>query len=58
MLALFDLGSEVNIIYLTFAKKLELSIRLINVGVQKVDGITLDTYEMVVTPFLMTNKAN
>lgn len=33
MLAVLDLESEVNAIYLTFAKNLGLPIRLINIGV-------------------------
>ena len=58
MSAFFDLDSEVNAIYLTFIKELGLPIRLTDVGVQKIDSITLDTYEMVVAVFLVTKKAN
>ena len=50
--------SKVNAIYLTFVKKLGFLIRPTDVGVQKIDGTTLDTHEMVVATFLMTNKAN
>ena len=58
ILALFDLGSKVNAIYLTFARELDLSIRPTDVGAQKIDGTTLDNFEMVVTPFLVTYKPN
>ena len=51
--ALFDSGSEVNTIYLTFAK-----VRSTNVGAQKIDNITLDTYEIVIVVFLIKDKAN
>ena len=44
MPALFDSKSEVNIIYLTFAKKLGLFVRPIDIRVQKIDGTTLDIY--------------
>ena len=58
MLALFDLGSEVNAVHPAFAKELGLLIRPTDVGAQKIDGTTLDTYEMVVAAFLIKNKAN
>ena len=58
ILALFDSGSEVNTVYLTFAKELGLPIRPIDVGAQKIDGTTLDTYRMVVTAFSVIDKAN
>ena len=55
---LLNSGSEINAIYPTFTKELRLFVRLINVKAQKIDGIMLDTYEMVVTAFLVTDKAN
>ena len=55
--ALIDSGSEVNAIHPTFVKELGLLIRAIDVGVQKMNGTTLDTYEMVVAAFLVTDKA-
>ena len=58
MLALFDLSSKVNAIYLTFAKELSFSIRLIDVRAYKIDGITLNTFGIVVTVFSVTDKAN
>ena len=56
--ALIDLENEVNAIYPTFVKELGLSIRAIDVGVQKIDGTTLDTHEIVVAAFSVTDKAN
>ena len=48
---LLDSGSEVNAIHPTFARELELPIRLTDVGVQKINGTMLDTFGMVVTAF-------
>ena len=58
MSMLFNLCSEVNAVYTTFAKELGLSIRLTDIEVQKIDGITIDTYEMVIVAFLVKDKAN
>ena len=58
MSALLDSGSEVNAIYPTLAQKLGLRVRPTNVGAQKIDGIILDTFEMVVTAFSVTDKVN
>lgn len=57
-LALFDLYNKINAIYSTFAKEVRLSITLTDIRVQKIDGIMLDIYRMVVEAFLVTNKAN
>ena len=56
--ALINSGSEVNTIHPYFIKQLSLPIRLIDVGVQKIDDTTLDTHEMVVAVFSVENKAN
>ena len=56
--ALFDLGSKVNAIHLTFVKELGLPIRSTDVKAQKIDGTTLDTFGMVVTAFSVIDKAN
>ena len=56
--ALIDSESEVNTIHLIFAKQLGLPIRPTNVGAQKIDGTTLDTYGMVVAAFSVEDKAN
>lgn len=58
MLALLDLDSEINAIYPTFAQELELSIRSMDVRVQKINSPLLDTFEIVVLAFSMINKAN
>ena len=58
LLTLFDTSSEVKVNHLTFAQELGLFIRLIDVGVQKIDNTTLDTYEMVIITFSITDKAN
>ena len=57
-MALFDLGSDVNAIQPTFAQELDLSIRLTDVGVQKINGTMLYTYGIVIAAFLVTKKAN
>ena len=58
MSTLLDLRSEVNAVHPAFAKELSLPIRPTDVGAQKIDGIRLETYEMVVAAFLMEDKAN
>ena len=58
MLALLDLGNEVNVIHLIFAKRLGLVIQTTNVGAQKIDSTTLETYKMVVAAFSVTDQAN
>ena len=56
--ALINSKSEVNTIYLTFTNVLSLSIRPTDIGIQKIDGIMLDNYKIVVAAFLVTDKAN
>ena len=56
--ALINSGSEVNAIHPTFVKELGLPIRPTDIGEQKIDSTTLDTYRMVVAAFTVTNKAN
>ena len=58
VLALFDLGNKVNAIHPTFARELGLFIRLTDVRIQKIDGTTLDTFEMTFAAFSMMDKAN
>ena len=58
MLVLFDLSSEFNAIYLTFAQELGLSIKPTDVRVQKIGGTTLDTFGIVVIAFLIIDKVN
>ena len=56
--ALIDSRSEVNAIYPSFVKQLDLLIRLTDVGAQKIDGTMLDTHRMVVAAFSVVGKAN
>ena len=56
--ALFDSGSKINAIHPTFARELGLPIRPTDVGAQKIDGTTLDSFGMVVAAFLVTDTAN
>ena len=55
--ALLDLGSEVNAMHPAFAERLGLVVRTTNVGAQKIDGTTLETYGMVVAAFSVTDQA-
>ena len=54
--ALLDSKSEVNAISQAFAYQLGLTFWKTNVGVQKIDGITLETYGMVVFIFFVSDK--
>ena len=56
--ALVDSGSEINAIYLSFAKLLGLPIRPMDVGAQNIIGTTLDTHGIVVAVFSVVDKAN
>ena len=56
VLALIDLGSEVNAISSAYAQKLGLQIRTTNVGAQKIDGSTLETFGMAIASFQVEDK--
>ena len=56
VLALIDSGSEVNAMTFAYASKLGLTVRLTNVGAQKVDGSTLETFGMVLASFQVEDK--
>ena len=56
--SLLDSGSEVNAMHPIFAERLGLVMRAINIGTQKIDGITLETYGMVVAAFSVTDQAD
>ena len=58
VLTLLDSSSEVNAIHPTFTREIELPIKPTDVRAQKINGTTLDTYEMVVVAFSVKNKAN
>lgn len=49
--ALIDLRSEVNAMILVYALELSFKVYHIKVGTQKIDGSTLDTFEMVLANF-------
>lgn len=57
-MVLFNSNNKVNSIHPTFAKELDLPIKPIDVRVLKIDSIILDTYEILVAIFLVTDKAN
>ena len=54
--ALFDSGSKVNAMHPAFAKRLSLVVQTTNVGVQKINGTTLEIYGMVVAAFSVTDQ--
>ncbi len=54
--ALLDSKSEVNTMSQTFAQQLGLKICKTNVGVQKIDGTTLEIYKIVVSTFSVLDK--
>ena len=54
--ALIDSGSEVNAMAPAYAKKLSLWVRKTDVGAQKIDGSTLETYGMVIAGFQVQDK--
>ena len=44
--------------YLAFIERLGLMMQTTNIGAQKIDGTTLETYGMVVAAFSVTDQAN
>ncbi len=56
MRALIDSGSEVNAMHPTYATKLGLRVRKIDVEAKKIDRCRLDTFRMVIADFLVKNK--
>ena len=56
--ALLNSGSKVNAINPDFARKLGFKIWKINVGVQKIDGLALETFGIVIVDFQVEDKAN
>ena len=56
--ALINSGSEVNAIHLIFAKQLGFPVWPTDVGAQKIDNTTLDTYGIVVPAFSVVDKTN
>ena len=56
--ALLDSSSEVNAMHPAFVERLGLVVQTTNVGAQKINGTTLEIYEIVVAAFSMTDQAN
>ena len=54
--ALLDSGSEVNAMTAAYVSKLGLQVRRTNVGAQKIDGSTLETFEIVLASFQVEDK--
>ena len=54
--ALIDSGSEFNAMTLAYAAKLDLGVRETDIGAQKIDGSTLDTFGMVLADFQVEDK--
>ncbi len=54
--ALLGSGSEVNVMSQVFAQQLGLKIRKTNVGAQRIDNTTLETYGIVVSTFFVSDK--
>ena len=54
--ALMDLGSKVNAMTLAFAKQLGLQVQKTDVKAQKIDGSSLQTFEMVIASFQGEDK--
>lgn len=50
---LFDFGSKVNVITPAYMVKLSFVIQNTNVGTQKIDSSTLETYRIVIAGFLI-----
>ena len=58
MLAFLDSSNAMNAMYLVFAKRLGLTIRATNVGAQKINGTTFETYGILVAAFSVINQAD
>ena len=56
--ALLDSSNEVNAMNPEYARKLGLKIRRTNVGAQKINGSTLETFGIVIADFQLEDKAS
>ena len=56
--ALLNSGSKTNAMSPAYAKRLGLKTRKTNVGAQKINGSTLETFGMVIADFQVENKGN
>ena len=53
---MLDNGSEVNVTNLNYTEKLGFKVGKTNVGAQKINNSTLETFEMVIANFQMEDK--
>lgn len=53
---MIDLGSKINAITFTYLAQIGLAIRSTNIGVQKIKGSSLKSYEMIFAMFSVQNK--
>ena len=56
IIALVDSGSEVNAMTPTYATKLGLKVPKTDIGAQKIDGSTLETFGMILADFQVEDK--
>ena len=56
--ALVDLDCEVNVITLAYSAKLNLKVQKTNIGAQKIDDSTFNTFEIVLANFQVKDKLN
>ena len=56
VLALFDFKSEVNAMTWTYVAQLGLKVRKIDLGIQKIDRLSLATYSIVIAAFQVFDK--
>ena len=56
VLALFNSESEINAMTLAYTAYLDLKMRVIDIGVQKIDGSLLANYGMVIAAFQVVGK--
>ena len=55
---LLDIGSEINAMNFEFTQKLGRKVQKINVGAQKINGSTLETFEMVIANLQVEDKVD
>ena len=53
---MLDFESEINAMTLAYTTQLDLKVRKMNVGAQKIDGFLLETYGIVIAAFQIFNK--
>ena len=58
VLALLDSGSKINVMTLAYAAHLDLNVRVTHVNVQKIDSLSLATYNIVIAAFQVVDKLN